>query len=139
MTTPNLEAPVAASATPPVILLVDDDAQVLNATGALLQESGYAVLVAQSALEAAIVSAQCSRRIALVLTDFDLGNNLGTDLAALLQIVQPSVKVLIISSSCQPDVGDAPLTSERQFHFLRKPFTKDQLIGRIGHLIAGTS
>jgi DNA-binding NtrC family response regulator len=135
----NLEPAEAASATQAVILLVDNNAQVLQETAALLRDCGYAVLVAQSALEAAIVAAQRSGRIDLVLTDFDLGSNLGTDLAALLQIVQPSVRVLITSSSCQPDVGDTPLTSDRQFHFLRKPFTRDQLIGRIGNLIANAT
>lgn len=138
MTRPDVEPADPASATRSVILLVDDDAQALQVTGAMLRDCGYAVLVAQSALEA-VLSAQRLGRIDLVVTDFDLGSNLGTDLAALLQIVQPLVKVLILSSSCQPEAGDEALPNDRQFHFLRKPFTKGELIHRIDNLIAKTA
>src|SRR5579871_5122143 len=82
-----------------VILVADDNVNVLHVTAAVLRDCGYAVLLAQNALEAALVSARCAGQIDLLLTDFNLGTNLGTDLAVLFQIVHPAIKVLIISGS----------------------------------------
>ena len=80
-----------------MILLVDDDLDVLQMTGGFLRDFGYTVLEAHSAFEGALVSAHCQGRIDLLLTDLDLGSNLGTDFASLLLVMKPSLKVLVVS------------------------------------------
>jgi two-component system cell cycle sensor histidine kinase/response regulator CckA len=134
MTAPDAELAGPPSPAGPIILLADDDPDVLQATAQLLRDCGYAVLSAQSALEAAMVSAQCPGPIDLLLTDFDLGSNLGTELVSLLQIVRPSLRVLITSG--HPDLGGTLVVKDRQFTCLQKPFTKDQLVTRIAEVMA---
>lgn len=137
MTTFDAALADAPSPARTVILLADDDGDVLQVTAALLRDCGYAVLLAQNALEAALVSAQCPGPIDLLLTDFDLGSNLGTDLATLFQIVRPAVKVLITSGS-ELDGGNTLVMKDRRFSFLRKPYTRDQLVRRINEVMAGS-
>ena len=122
-----------STAAPAVILLVDDDLDVLQLTGGFLRDFGYTVLEAQSAFEGALVSAQCQGRIDLLLTDLDLGSNLGTDLASLLLVMKPSLKVLVVSG--QNGLENTLSVGNQQFPCLGKPFTRRELQQRITEVL----
>lgn len=110
---------------------MDDDVDVLRMIGSFLRDFGYNVLEAQSAFEAALASAEFQGRIDLLLTDLNLGSNLGTDLATLLGITKPSIKVLVITGRAGFEHNDTLAVRGQHFPCLGKPFTRAQLQERI--------
>jgi len=133
--TGQMALPNQLPAIPATILVVDDDIDVLRMTGTFLRDFGYTVLEAQSAFEAALASAEFRGQIDLLLTDLDLGSNLGTDLAVLLGITKPSLKVLVISGRAGLGLNDTLTVRDQRFPCLGKPFTRAQLQQRITEVL----
>ena len=110
--------PIASSAKQPsekVILIVEDDDEVRKISAALIQEIGFACILARSGCEAlAILSA--GERIDILFTDVLLRNGMdGKALAAKATELKPSLKILLTTAS----VG-----VHSSFPVLHKPFTK---------------
>ncbi len=113
------------SATPPLILVVDDDAGSRRAMALTLQTDGYRVeefAEADAALERAIEDPS----VALVVTDLKMPGKSGLDLAADLATARPDVSVLLVTAH-----GDVEtLLSARMLgtvDYVAKPLAKDDL------------
>lgn len=118
------------------ILLVEDEPTVRETTQRILEISGFHVLAARDALDARDQLQRHSGQVHLLLTDVIMPGESGPTLAADLVRAQPNLHVLYISGYTADELGphglarpDAPL--------LRKPFTINQLNGRIREVLDG--
>ena len=100
----------------PHILLVDDDALVLEALASQLQAEGYIVSCATGATEAASIFA--SKGADLVLTDLSMPEIDGITLIETLQARKPDLPAILITGG-SADRLDRPHTAS--FRFMRKP------------------
>ena len=108
-----------------VILLVEDNDKVREATVSRLESLGYAVLKAKTGPEA-ITLLETGEPVSLVFSDIVMpGGMTGYDVAEWVRSMKPDIKVLQTTGS-----SDVPLeTSEavRAIKVLGKPYTREQL------------
>ncbi|MGI9288700.1 MAG: ATP-binding protein [Pseudomonadales bacterium] len=108
------------------LLLVDDDAAVLDATGVFLRALGAKVMAAKSGEEALAKAATCID-LDLVICDFQLPGTHGVELIKRIRtLLGKQVPALIMT-------GDVALTAPAasalsNYHWLQKPVDLDQLM-----------
>jgi CheY-like chemotaxis protein len=112
------------------VLIVDDEHSLRVATHRMLSSQGFNVLHAATASEAVRICAEQRGAIDLVVTDIFLTDQCGTELAGRLRETQPSAKFLFVSGD--PTAGELV----KGWSFLAKPFSKQQLIDRVGLVMA---
>ena len=111
---------------PKTILLVEDNAELLEVTGEILSFSGYQVLTATSESQALEVWQQFSHQIDLLLTDVMMANRAtGFELARKLQASKPKLKV-VYTSGFEPEICDFDPALGGAL-FLQKPFSLEAL------------
>jgi diguanylate cyclase (GGDEF)-like protein len=115
------------------VLVVDDEHTLRVATHRILSGRGYNVLHAATASEALRISVEHRGAIDLVVTDIYLSDWRGHELAARLRETQPAARFLFVSG----DPGASDLVKD--LPFLAKPFSKQQLIDRVGSLLLGAA
>jgi len=115
-----------------LVLVVDDDAAVLNTTTEILEDIGYSVLQAESG-ESALELLDLERSIDLLLTDVVMTPMSGPELARQVESLYPHLPIIFFSGYA----GSAALTGEgRRHRFIRKPFTPAELRRQIGAALA---
>jgi len=119
---------------PQIVLLVEDEPFVREATRKILESAGFEVLPAADAADALRVFEQANRRIDLVMTDLVLPDRDGQQLGQELCRRSPGVKVLVTSGYCQ--VGQAMGEPHSQTHFLAKPYSRKGLVEKIREIFA---
>ncbi len=112
------------------VLVVDDEHSLRVATHRILSSQGYNVLHAATASEALRICTEQRGAIDLVVTDIFLTDWRGHELAGRIREMQPAAKFLFVSGDPKAStlVNGAP--------FLAKPFSKQQLIDRVGLVLA---
>jgi CheY-like chemotaxis protein len=113
-----------------LILVVDDEAPILEITQASLVSYNYQVLTALDAVEAFSVYAQNLAQIALVLMDMQMPSITGLNAIRVLRQMNPSVKIIAISGldSNRQLLADNEVEVQA---FLLKPYTIEQLLDTI--------
>lgn len=101
------------------VLVVDDDYALRNLMSKWLQMQGFRTLAAGSGAEALHVAERHAGRIDALVTDIDLPNFDGIELALRLKAIRPHVKVLFMSGSIFSAL-DAPFPGSS---FVQKPFS----------------
>ena len=112
------------------ILLVEDEAALLEVTATLLAEAGYKVLRAEKASVALSLAQTSAEEIDLVVTDVIMPGMSGVELCNRLRELRPAIKSLYVSGY----VGDQLshyLQLAPEITFLEKPFTKQSLLTRV--------
>jgi PAS domain S-box-containing protein len=109
------------------ILLVDDEATILDITSQTLQNFGYQVLTATDGAEAVAVYAGHAAEIAAVLTDMMMPVMNGQTMIRALRRINPLVKV-IATSGLEANDLNAEVGGENVKHFLLKPYTSATLL-----------
>ncbi len=141
---PRVEQPaeslgVKVAATTPVrghetILLVEDDVQVRELAAAVLSNSGYNVLVAESSREVAGKVEQHEGPIDLLLTDVVMPGIGGRELANQVKARRPGIKVLYMSGYTTNAIVHHGVLDPGTF-FLQKPFTPSTLTTKIREVL----
>lgn len=114
------------------VLVVDDNVDVRNATGALLKSLGYEVLKAEGGSQA--LTLLSSESVDLLFTDLAMPQMNGIELSAKARSMQPNLKVLLTS-------GNEAATAEAQgglnpnYELIRKPFRKQRLAEHVRHVL----
>jgi DNA-binding NtrC family response regulator len=117
----------------PLILLVDDDNLIRHSCRFILERYGYAVVYADSGSMAKEVWGKHFKEIELLITDYDMPDMNGLQLAAMCRELKPSLGVLLISGRYH-----APIPNS--IGFLSKPFSRGELINMVNrYLIPGTT
>lgn len=111
------------------LLVVSDELPIRQYTQTVLQQAGYPVLGAAGADEALEVCRRHTGSVHLLITDIELTNESGGDLAARLREARPEVRVLYMTGYGQDAVGLGLVPSGADL--LPKPFSPLALIHRV--------
>jgi two-component system cell cycle sensor histidine kinase/response regulator CckA len=111
------------------VLLVEDDSVVRHVVTTMLHVAGHTVVGAATPREARAAVAGTVEPFDLIVADVRLTESSGPELIAELRRLQPDARYLLMS-------GYAPDDECEEMPFLAKPFTSDELIAKIGEILA---
>ncbi len=116
-------------------LLVDDEPSIRQFAGIVLQREGFVTLSACSRAEALRIAEVTPGRIDVLVTDVQLTDGDGIELACAVRRKRPEIAVLVISGLMDYE----PRAAANGYLFLAKPFTPAKLVERVRALpYAGT-
>lgn len=114
------------------VLVVDDEASVLEPLVAIFEEAGFDVATATNALDAHIVL-EDSGPVDLVVTDIRMPGRVdGLVFGQVVAEAHPRIPIIIISGQSEPDDRDVPAGAT----FVAKPFRPSHLLEEAKHLLA---
>jgi CheY-like chemotaxis protein len=131
----QLELPFGGGET---ILVVDDEAVILEVAKAVLSRSGYSVLTAEDGPSALAIFAQHSKEIATVLTDAEMPIMSGLMLARTLRKMDSEIKI-ILSTAYDNDDGDGELSNVGVQAYLNKPYSLETLLRTVDRVLHADS
>ena len=132
-----LDAPEAPRGNGELLLLVDDEKGVLDMSRIVLERHGYRIETATDGIEGLAYFARHAEQVAAVITDVHMPNFDGISLVKALRQLNPLVP--IIGSTGQATAEEEQkLNSLGVDRFLKKPYTKRQLLTAVGQLVAAT-
>jgi CheY-like chemotaxis protein len=113
---------------PVVVLVADDESFVRNFVGDALEKKGCISLMASDGTEALQISREYPSAIDLLLSDVDMPNLSGLELAKQILVERPDIRILLISGRAHSTNTSLPLLS--------KPFTVQQLLAKVQDVLA---
>jgi PAS domain S-box-containing protein len=116
------------------ILVVEDDAALLQVTHRSLEEVGYAILAARSPAEAIHISESHLGPIHLMVTDVIMPGMSGDKLASYLAALRPEMRVLYVSGYTDDTIVHHGVL-EPGLAFLQKPFSPRTLARKVGEVL----
>jgi two-component system, cell cycle sensor histidine kinase and response regulator CckA len=120
---------------PRTILIVEDEAALLELVRQYLQRRNYRVLTAKDGREGVEVFRQHAKKIQLVISDLAMPGMNGLECMERILAVEPRVRFLFMSGFPEQIVERHRATFER-CEFLPKPFRLDQLLDKVGRLLS---
>lgn len=112
-----------------VVLVVEDEPFVREATSRILQSAGFEVLAAADATEAIELFEQSTRQLDLLISDLVLPGRSGRQLGEDIHRRSPGVPILLTSGYLEIDCStDSPAAHT---YFLQKPYSKSDLLIKI--------
>jgi two-component system cell cycle sensor histidine kinase/response regulator CckA len=120
-------------ASPPTVLLVDDDDAVRQFLEACLMRTGYTIMAARDGADALNLLKRTESEIDLLVTDVDMPQMSGMELADITTAARPQCEVLLVSGKPLPPEADG-----HGWEFLPKPFTPDVFIGAVEAMLHRT-
>jgi len=134
--TEDESAPVAQNGKGETILLVDDEAFILETASETLAEAGYNVLTAENGKDAYIIYQGRAGDIDVVVTDLMMADGDGFELIRSLRRLDKDVPLIAVSGMAANKSQEALNLGANVF--VSKPFTADKLLAAI-HEILPTS
>ncbi len=126
----SAETMSAVSGGQETILLVEDEASILQLGREVLEAYGYVVLAAGTPAEAVELATEHGADIDLLITDVVMPEMNGHDLAHYITALAPNAKHLFMSGYTS-DIIDHDRLLEAGVRFLQKPFTMHQLLAAV--------
>jgi len=129
------QPPVAVAHAPARILLVEDDPAVRNATRLLLKADGYEVTSTTSLVEA-LAQAAHDPRVDLLITDYHLDSETGTQvIAALRELLNRPLKTVLMTGDTSSAIAELP--PDPLMRVANKPVNSEELFRLVRELLAG--
>ncbi len=116
------------------VLLVEDEALILNIGSAMLEELGYAVLTADTPGEALRQAKDHVAEIQLLITDVVMPEMNGRDLAKLISDIKPGLKCIFTSGYTADIIANRGVLDEG-VQFLQKPFSMKDLASKVHEVL----
>ncbi len=116
------------------ILLVEDEAQILQLGARVLSEHGYRVLSAPTPEAALGIARQHSEEIHLLITDVVMPGMNGKQLSVQIAALKPEIRCLFISGYNSDVIVDEGVL-EQGIAFLQKPFTAGSLRQKVNEVL----
>jgi len=116
--------PASLKGTLETIMVVDDQALVLETVVAVLQHANFRVLSADSRAKAMQLAKETDWRIDLVLSDVDMPEMSGPDLGEALKKARPDIHVMLMSGGPEGNL----LVLNYGWAFIQKPFVSAKLV-----------
>jgi len=126
-----VEQPFSFKPDQKTILVVDDQETILSSVSAFLNAGKYNVITANSGELALQKSKDYKGDIHLLLTDFQMPEMDGIQLATAMCVDRPQLKVLMMSG-----FTGGMLVLNEGWHFLPKPFISSQLLALVVGLVS---
>ena len=117
------------------VLLVEDEAALLLLARRMLEQLGYAVLVAGSPGQAVRIAGEYEGGIHLLMTDVVMPEMSGRDLKDKIYAMRPGIKCLFMSGYTANVIAHDGILDEG-IHFLEKPFTGEELSVKLREALA---
>jgi two-component system cell cycle sensor histidine kinase/response regulator CckA len=114
------------------VLVVDDEAPILEIVARMLRYGGHDVLEATSGVRGAEIAASHPGTVHLLVTDVTMPGVSGPELARRLMESDDDLKVLFISGDPRESFADP----DRRTLFLQKPFSSAVLLAKVAELLA---
>jgi len=118
------------------VLVADDEPGVRNLTRVILERAGFRVVTAVDGREALELYAQHEGEIRLTVLDMTMPHLDGEACFLALRSLDPNAKIIMTSGYSEQDVM-AHFVGKGLAGFVQKPYTADQLIGRIRDILNG--
>jgi two-component system cell cycle sensor histidine kinase/response regulator CckA len=119
------------------VLIVDDEAALRQLLETSLTRKGYKVATARDGLEAIDLLGRGEVKFDVVLLDLNMPGATGIEVLKVVKATQPNVRVLVITGHLTPETR-AEFELLGQKHFVRKPYTLDELGRRIRGVLAAS-
>jgi CheY-like chemotaxis protein len=116
------------------ILVVDDTPEARSLVTMVLDGQGYQMVEACDGTEGWEACQRINGEIDLLLTDIEMPQMDGLELAATVTASYPAIRVLVISGQCAESAMQERL-SEKGFAFLPKPFLPKTLIDAVEQIL----
>ncbi len=116
------------------ILVVDDEADIVDIVSEVLTGAGYQVLVARDGEAATEVFSQHSESIAAVILDLTMPRKTGLDVLKDIRRVRTDTPVLLSSGFSQDDVT-GQLEGLGVAAFMRKPYRFRELLAKLTEVL----
>ena len=120
------------------ILVVEDDDAVRRMTREFLKIKGYTVTEARSAADAIQLMEDHKEEIDLVLTDVLMPGMKGREMVERLVEMRSDLKVLFMSACTEDAAINIGVLEARGMEFIEKPFSPDELAGKVRQVLART-
>ena len=108
------------------VLLVDDEAMILDVGRGMLEKLGYTVLTARSGMEAVQMYREYPEQIDMVVLDMIMPDMGGGDTYDRLKSIQPKIKALL-SSGYSLNSAASDIIARGCSGFIQKPFNLGQI------------
>jgi CheY-like chemotaxis protein len=118
-----------------LILLVDDDAEVLEQAAKMLEAQDYKVILAKDGLEALQIYGRMGKEISLIILDFFLPVMDGDAVFDELKALDPGVQV-VLSSGFAEQTKLGSMLARGLCGFIPKPYTSQKLLDQVHSIIA---
>jgi PAS domain S-box-containing protein len=118
-----------------LVLVVEDEASIREATRRVLAGHGYRVLTAACGEEALAIAAREPEPVDVLLTDVMMPNMLGTEVADRLRGMQPGLRVLFMSGYAQ-GLLSAQGAEQPRMELIEKPFTHPELLAKVREVLS---
>ena len=112
------------------ILVVEDEAAILNLIKTMLEKLGYAVLTASSTSHAMRLAETHVGEIHLLITDVVMPEMNGHELAERLMALDPTLKLLFMSGYTSTAIAQLGVL-DRGVRFMQKPFSMKHLAAKV--------
>jgi DNA-binding response OmpR family regulator len=109
------------------VLLVDDEAMLLKLGGTMLKRINFDVITAGGGNEALSVIEKEGDSLDLLITDMNMPDLTGVQLAEIVQDKYPTVKIVILTGLGSDDTSIFDNTDLSDIHILGKPFRLAEL------------
>jgi two-component system cell cycle sensor histidine kinase/response regulator CckA len=119
------------------VLLVEDEDAVRLFGSRALRNKGYRVLEAGDGEQALDVINEYGAPIDLIITDVMMPGMDGHTLVKLVQEELPNIKVILMSGYAEEAIPGG-LGGDPTLHFLSKPFSLQELAGKVKEVISGS-
>lgn len=116
------------------ILVVEDEAAILNLTKRMLRQLGYRVIATDSSMEAIDIVENHSEPIDLLISDVIMPELNGRDLANQLRKITPALKVLFMSGYPSSVIINRGVL-DKELCLLQKPFSKKELATKVREVL----
>lgn len=130
------EYPAIPSGRGETVLLVEDDQAILELAKTMLENYRYQVLSAASSSEAIRLARQKEDSIDLMVTDVVMPAMNGRDLAGIIQVLQPQMKLLYMSGYTADVIAHHGVLNEG-VHFIQKPFSAAEFLTKVQQSLRG--
>jgi len=117
------------------VLLVEDEAVILDVGREILEKLGYNVLAAATPKEALRQVAARDDEIKLLITDVVMPEMNGRDLAEKIRQMKPGLKCLFVSGYTSDVIAHHNVLDDG-IQFLQKPFSINELAAKVHQVIA---
>jgi two-component system cell cycle sensor histidine kinase/response regulator CckA len=127
--------PKSSAATPPTVLVVDDEEPVRMVQRRVLEEDGYQILEATNGVEGMNVLAGATV-VDLLIADLDMPVLRGDEMVRRIRFTRPDLRVLYVTGNIDRLMDARPLWEGEAF--LEKPFSAAGLREAVSLLLNGT-